>query len=219
MRTGRGPGGRFGDGRCGRLDGGWRNEANFGLGRDFGDRRGTGGFGLQVFELLEGISIIALGGIDAALEATEVAGVMFEGSTEVVLVGVEGALGSFDGSFPHMGFGAAKAAEHPVGVDEDVDVEALVGSGGVEASVVVGGEGFEVGGGFSGDDFGFGIDAGFEGVLRRGELAGHGAGSGGFLRIAGKLSLKILVVNEKVLLRVSGIAVSVRATRIDTGRW
>jgi hypothetical protein len=50
---------------------------------------------------------------------------------------------------------------------------------------VGGDEGLEIGGGFVGDDFGFGIDAGFEGVEieGRGGFPGDGAGAGGFLRV------------------------------------
>ena len=136
-----------------------RNEANrggkgliawgrrVGLGSGAGGR--FGGFGLEALEILEGGAVIALGGVHAALDAGEGLGVSSGGDTDgevlVVFVDVTGAL------FPECGFDHAEAAEEPFGVDEDVDEHALFGSGGVEAVVIFGFEGFEVGGFFAAD--------------------------------------------------------------------
>ena len=63
-----------------------------------------------------------------------------------------------------MGFGGTKAAEVPFAVDELVDQAAGFGGGGMEAAVGVLDEFFELGWVFGGEDEGFGVDAGFEGV-------------------------------------------------------
>ncbi len=47
----------------------------------------------------------------------------------------------------------------------------------------LGGEGFELGGIFAGDDVGPGVDAGFEGVERGGGFAFGRGGAGGFLGV------------------------------------
>ena len=47
----------------------------------------------------------------------------------------------------------------------------------------LGGEGFEFGGIFAGDDVGLGVDAGFEGVERRDGFSFGGFGAGGFLGV------------------------------------
>jgi hypothetical protein len=85
---------------------------------------------------------------------------------------------------PELGFHFAKAAGHPLGGDEGIDKEALLGSGGAEARVVFVGEGFQSVRILARNDVGLGIDAGFEGVEARGGLALDGAGAGRFLRIA-----------------------------------
>ena len=46
-----------------------------------------------------------------------------------------------------------------------------------------GGEGFEFGGVFAGDDVGPGVDTGFEGVERGGGFAFGRGGAGGFLSV------------------------------------
>ena len=69
-----------------------------------------------------------------------------------------------DAVIPELGFDAAEAALDPLGGDESVDERELDGVGGLEVEHEHGGEGFEFGGVFAGDDVGPGIDAGFEGV-------------------------------------------------------
>src|SRR5713226_8004291 len=65
------------------------------------------------------------------------------------LEGVEGhAVGGIDAA------DAAEAALDPLGGDEGVDERELVGIGGVEVEEEIGGEGFEFGGVFAGDDVG-----------------------------------------------------------------
>ena len=91
-----------------------------------------------------------------------------------------------------MGFGAAETAEHPFGVDQDVDQSAFGGAGWLVVGVVVRGKGVEIFAGLVADDFGLGVDAGFAGILAGGEFAGRGTGSGGFLRITTiRLDLKV----------------------------
>jgi len=69
-----------------------------------------GAIGLQVFEILERMAEIALGGIDAALEAGEgVAAVVIDGAAEVEAVG-EGSGAGVGVAFPELRFGAARAS-------------------------------------------------------------------------------------------------------------
>jgi len=86
--------------------------------------------------------------------------------------------------FPHFGFGGAVAAEEPFAVDDFIEVEA--GFGGVRgvALVVVRDELIECGAIFGGEDEGFGVDAGFEGIHGGGGFACDRGGAGGLLRIA-----------------------------------
>ena len=115
---------------------------------------------------------LRLGGIDAVLEAGEgVAAVVIDGATEVVVVGVEGAGTGVGAVFPELGFGAAETAEHPFGMDEDVDEGAFGWADGLVVGVVVGGEGVEVCLLFAADDFSFGVDAGFAAKKRRRQKA------------------------------------------------
>src|SRR5947208_2066705 len=84
-----------------------------------------------------------------------------------------------------LAFDGAEAAELPFVGDEVVHEAALFGSGGGEAVVIIAGEGFEFGGVLEREHgFGFGVDAGFEGVLAGDGFALGGAGSGGFLCVA-----------------------------------
>ena len=123
----------------------------------------------------------AAGGIDAVLEFGEGRGVAGGGFSEGVFlfVGV-GALGLV---LPHLGFGGAVAAEEPLAVDDFVEVEAGFGGVGVVALVVVVDELLEVGEFFGGEDEGFGVDAGFEGIHGGGGFACDRGGAGGFLRV------------------------------------
>ena len=138
-------------------------------------------FGLETLKLLEGVAVVAVGHIDAALEAGELVAGFAEGDGEVDVEDSVGDVG--EALLPELGFDAAEAAEEPFGIDEGVDEHALLGGGGMEAVVILVGEGFEAAGGFVLDDVGTGVDAGFESVHRGAGLALGGAGSGGFLRV------------------------------------
>jgi hypothetical protein len=177
-------------------------------GRGFGIRF-LGGyavlFGLEAAEFLEGVTVIAMGGIDAALEAAEIVAIGSVGLRDSdFLFGHEAVDRAM---FPELGFADTEAAEEPLGVDEGVDEHALFGSGGTEAVVIFSFESLEVDGFFAADDLRFGVDAGFEGIHGGAGLALRGAGAGGFLcveavgldlllgwhtawRIAGRLSVR-----------------------------
>jgi hypothetical protein len=124
----------------------------------------------------------AAGGIEAVLEFGEGGGVAGAGLSqgeifflaEAVLVLV----------LPHLSFGEAEAAEGPLAVDEVVDERAGVGGSGAVVAVVVFDELLEVGELFGGEDEGFGVYAGFEGVHGGGGLTRDRGGAGGFLGVA-----------------------------------
>jgi len=119
-------------------------------------------FGLEAAEILEGVAVIAVRPVDTALEAREEVGVFTEGLGDFdLLAGHHGESGAL---LPELGFADTEAAEEPFSVDEGIDEHALLGCGGVEAVVIFGFEGFEVGGFFAADDLGFGVDAGFQGI-------------------------------------------------------
>jgi hypothetical protein len=109
-------------------------------------------------------------------------GVVLDGGVEKIGVG-EIFVEAFDLVIPELGFDAAEAALDPLGGDEGVDERELDGVGGVEVEHEGGGEGFEIGGIFAGDDVGPGVDAGFEGVEGRSGFAFGGGGAGGFLGV------------------------------------
>jgi len=69
---------------------------------------------LETAEFAEGVVVVALGGIDAALEAGE----------DVAVIGVDFAerdVEDVHGIFPELGLDGAAAAEEPFAIDEDVD--------------------------------------------------------------------------------------------------
>jgi hypothetical protein len=134
---------------------------------------------LEAGEFLEGALEVALEGIEAALETGEgfVAGV--EGAAEAG--GVGAVLVFLDVVIPEAGFGAAEAAEDPLGMDGDVEEGLLAGGIGVVAGVEGGGEALEIGLAFADDDLGLGVEAGGEGVPAGVGTAGGGAGAGGLL--------------------------------------
>ena len=84
---------------------------------------------------------------------------------------------------PSLGFGGAEAAESPLAVDEVVDEAAGIGGSGLVV-VEVGDELIEIGEVFGGEDEGFGVDAGFEGVHGGDGFACDRGGAGGFLGVA-----------------------------------
>ena len=131
-------------------------------------------FRLETLKLAEGVTVVALGGVDAALESREVVAVVAKSFGE----------GDFENRIlPHLALDSAEAAEEPFAIDEGVDEHALFGGGGTETLIVFVGEFFEMSDGFAGDGLGSGIDAGFEGIHGSAGLALDGAGSGGFLRV------------------------------------
>ena len=115
-----------------------------------GGGSGVGIEGLEVFELVDGVADVALGGIDHALEAAESAVAEGEGLAEsgfgvafedgVHLVGED------------LGFGDGEAAESPGGADQDIDLVAVFGECGAEALEILVGEGVELVLLFAGDD-------------------------------------------------------------------
>jgi len=151
-----------------------------------------GGRGLEVLEDFEGAEVHAVGAIDAPLNAGEriegvvegVAewGIMLDGGVEEIGVR-EIFVEAFDAIVPELGFDAAESALRPLGGDEGVDESDLVGVGGVEVEEVRGGEGFEFGGVFAGDDVGPRVDAGLEGVEGGGGFAFGRGGASGFLGV------------------------------------
>jgi hypothetical protein len=137
---------------------------------------------LEALELIEGAVVVALGRIDAALEASEGIAAAIEGLAEgAFLVGREEG-GHLVG--PELGFDLAIAAEEPFGLDQGIDEKAVLGGFGAEAVVVIEGEGFEILGGLAGDDLGAGVDAGFESVETGDGLALGSAGAGGLEGVA-----------------------------------
>jgi hypothetical protein len=139
---------------------------------------------LEALELVEGVSQVALGGIDDALEAGEGAVAVVEGLTERS-GGVE-CVPDIHFVGPDLGFGDAETAESPSGADQDIDQVALLRDGGAVTLEVLFEEGVEIGGIFAGNDEGLGVDAGFQGIhggtglARGGAWARGGAGTGAF---------------------------------------
>jgi hypothetical protein len=119
-------------------------------------------FGLAAFKFLEGVTVVAVGHVDATLKAGKLVAGFAEGDGEVDVEDSVGDVG--EALLPELGFDAAEAAEEPFGIDEGVVEHALLGGGGLEAVVIFVGEGFEAAGGFVLDDDGTGVDAGFESV-------------------------------------------------------
>jgi hypothetical protein len=75
--------------------------------------------GLEAGEFLEGALEIALEGIEAALEAGEGFVVAIEGAAEAG--GAVAVVVIVDEVIPDAGFGAAEAAEEPLGMDGDIE--------------------------------------------------------------------------------------------------
>ena len=148
-------------------------------GRRFEGNRG--GLGLEFFKGLEGAVVGAAGGIDAPLELGEDARVAGAGLSEGQGFGGVGELLVL--VLPELGFGGAEAAEGPLAVDELVDEEASFGGSGAVALVILVDELVEVGLIFRGEEKGFGVDAGFEGVHGGDGLACDRGGAGGMLGV------------------------------------
>jgi len=116
------------------------------------------------------------------MEGVAEGGIVLDGGVEEIGVR-EVFVEAFDLVIPKLGFDAAEAALDPLGGDEGVDERELVGVGWKEVEEELGGEGFELGGIFAGDDVGPGVDAGFEGVERGGGFALGRGGASGFLGV------------------------------------
>jgi hypothetical protein len=145
------------------------------------DGRGGGGGGFELLEGVEGAVEGAAGGIDAPLELAEGLVFLHAGLAEGKIVFL--AVGFLVGIFKELGFGDAEAAEGPLAADEVVGQGAGFGGGGVVALVVLVDELLEVGEIFGGQDEGFGMDAGFEGVHGGSGLACDRGRAGGFLGV------------------------------------
>ena len=146
-----------------------------------------GAGGLELAEVVKSAVVGAMEGIAAAFEAGEgLAGVLEGFAEETVGEGFMGApavvvVGDFEElGFPKLGFGLAQAAEGPFGIDEDIDEGTLGGGLGAVIVEVLSGERGEGIGVFAADDLGFGVDAGFQGILGRDGLALSGARTGRF---------------------------------------
>jgi hypothetical protein len=74
--------------------------------------------GLEAFEFVKGVAVVALGGVDHALEAGEGGVASGKGvSKRGVAVECDGAAHLC----PDLGFGGGESAEGPGGADEDID--------------------------------------------------------------------------------------------------
>jgi hypothetical protein len=136
---------------------------------------------LEALEFVEGGLVGAVGGIDAALEAHKVFVVDLEGVAERrVLIQLKGAV---HGPIPDLGVGFGEATELPIVADQAIDIVTLLGGLGMEAQVIFGSKGFEIGDIFAADDDGLSVDAGFQGILGRRGLAFNGARPRAFLSV------------------------------------
>jgi hypothetical protein len=140
-----------------------------------------GGFGFQLFEVLEGALAGTAGAIDAPLELAEGFGLAAGGLTEGIFV--VGGPGVLVVECPKLGFGGMEAALEPLAADEFVDEGAGFGGGGVVVLVVLVDEQLEIGEFFGGEDERFGVDAGFEGVHGGDGFACDRGRAGGFLGV------------------------------------
>src|SRR4029077_829092 len=117
---------------------------------------GGGAVGLELAEIFEGALEVALRGVDAALKTPEadVVVVSIDGEAKRYVLDAFVVFAVFDVQGPEMGLGATETAEHPLGVDQDVDESGFGWGLRLVVRGVVGGEGVEIVAGFAGDDFG-----------------------------------------------------------------
>jgi hypothetical protein len=126
---------------------------------------------------------VALGGLDAAADAGECVGVVYEDLAHGGDFAEEGLVDAFALRFVAFGLDAGHAAHGPEVLHKHFDQGGFGGSGGLVLLEVIGGELFESGGVFAHDDLGLGVDAVLEGVEADGGFALGGAGAGGLLRV------------------------------------
>ena len=97
--------------------------------------RGMIGFGFGVgeeaAEVLQGTEVVALRGIDAALETGEDFGAAVQNVAGEMGLGLAVIVEQADEVAPKVGFDLAETAHLPLGGDESVDEAALFGRGGV----------------------------------------------------------------------------------------
>ena len=169
-----------------------RNEANWrtngpgysGLRGGIEGGIGFGGLRAEAFQFFERAVVIALGGINAALDTGEGLDV---GAVDVaegeVWVEMTAFFVPVPVIAPDLGFGFAQAAEEPLAVNQSVDQGALLGRGSLKTVMVFGGERFERLGVFAADDLGGGVNAGLESVHAGNGFAFERARTGGFFRV------------------------------------
>jgi hypothetical protein len=137
--------------------------------------------GLEALEAIEAAVEGTLGGIHAGLEADElVAGVAEDVAEGSGLIEV-GRVGQF--VLDELGFEDTETAHEADGVNDAVEGVALIGGDGLVVFVILGAEGFEGRGIFTGEQDGLGVDAGLEGVEAGAGLALGGARAGGALGV------------------------------------
>jgi hypothetical protein len=93
-------------------------------------------------------------------------------------------LGILEFDLPELGLDLTEAAEEPIGGNQGMDEDTLLRCDGLEAILVAGGEGFEIRETLTANDERLGINAGFQGILRRGGLTLGGARAGRFLGVS-----------------------------------
>ena len=143
----------------------------------FRDFAGLGAFGLEIGELLQGGIEASADGVEGHDCAADFCGFGEEDFTE--RAGVAGG----EAVFPDGGIDAGVAAAEPFEADERVDEGEFFGGGRGEAGVEGGGEFGVVSRVFEADDFGFGVDAGFYGVLGGFAFTFGGFRAGGFFGV------------------------------------
>ena len=146
--------------------------------------------GLQALEFLESAMVVAADRIDAALETIEHLVAVVEDPADGMLIRVVTALRALGFVLPELRLGPVEPAEQPLGADQGIDEQAAFGGGAGEALLVFGDEGFELARIFAGNDVGFGVNAGFQGIETGRGLALGGARAGGFL---GVLTIRLVL--------------------------
>jgi hypothetical protein len=126
---------------------------------------GLRSFGLEVGELLGGGVEASADGVEGRDGAADFCGFGEEDFAHVAGVVLDEAV------FPDGGVDAGVAAAEPFEPDEGVDEGGFFRDGWGEAGVEGGGEFGVLGWIFEADDFGFGVNVGFQGVLGGGSFA------------------------------------------------